>query len=153
MSGSTNTNTEIEATPDGIAKYIVERAQQTWDETKSPLLLSSISPELKLRGVNYKEVVQGMTLRQFVGTLENLRIVVHPLQKAKIGVVPNDSTFVFEVKPTVRPATTGERSKKVRQPNQRYIVMQFLAALSRLSEDERKSVSIPIHILARLMEE
>ena len=156
MGNNVKTESEVEATPDGIAAFIIRRAQQTWEEKQSPLLLSNISPELKVRGLNYKDVLPGgTTLRQFVATLDkDLRIVVHPVQKSKIGVVPNESTFVFEAEPTARPATAGtERPKKARQPNQRYIVMQFLSALSRLSENEQRSVSIPIHVLARLMEE
>ena len=144
---------DVDKTPEGIANYIIARAQQEWDERRYPLLLSRISPELTLQGVNYKEVLPtGLTLRQFVSTLDkNVRIVVHPTQRAKIGIVPNDSTFVFEAEPSVAPVNP-ERSKKPRQLSQRYVVMQFLAALSRLSDEDQKSVNIPTHILARLME-
>ena len=41
-------NTEIESTSSGMAAYIVDRAKELWDEKKAPLLLSNISPELKL---------------------------------------------------------------------------------------------------------
>jgi hypothetical protein len=47
----------------------------------------------------------------------------------------------------------NQRSKKPRQISQRYVVMQFLAALSRLSEEDQKSVNISTHVLARLMEQ
>jgi hypothetical protein len=148
-------NTEIESTSSGMAAYIVDRAKELWDEKKAPLLLSNISPELKLRGVDYKKVLsEGTTLRQFVATLDDLRIVVHPIQKAKIGVVPKDSPFTFEVEPTVKPtASTDERPRRIRQPNQRFVVMQFLAALSRLPPEDVKEVNIPVHVLARLMED
>jgi hypothetical protein len=156
MSDSIKAATDIESTREGIADFIIKLAQKTWEDTKSPLLLSNIPPQLKIKGVNYKDVLsEGMTLRQFVSTLDkSLKIVAHPFQKAKIGVVPNDSNFVFEVEPTVQPTRLGsERPKKTRLPNQRYIVMQFLTALSRLTEEEQKSVNIPVHILARLMED
>jgi hypothetical protein len=156
MGGSIKTETEVEATPESVAAFIIKRAKEIWEEKQSPLMLSQISPELQLRNVNYKDVLPaGTTLRQFVATLDkDLRIVSHPVHKSKIAVVPNETTFVFEAEPTARPATAAnERPKKARRPNQRFIVMQFLSALSRLSEDEQKSVSIPVHILARLMEE
>jgi hypothetical protein len=82
-----------------------------------------------------------------------LRIVVHPTQKAKIGIVPNESAFVFDAEPTVAMISRNQRSKKPRQISQRYVVMQFLAALSRLSEENQKSVNISTHVLARLMEQ
>ena len=101
-----------------------------------------------------KVLSEGTTLRQFVATLDDLRIVVHPIQKAKIGVVPKDSPFTFEVEPTVKPtASTDERPRRIRQPNQRFVVMQFLAALSRLPPEDVKEVNIPVHVLARLMED
>jgi hypothetical protein len=155
MSDALNPEAHVEATPEGIGEFIVMRARELWQEKKSPLLLSKIDPELKLHGINYKDILpQGTSLRQFVSTLDNkLRIVVHPIHKAKIGVVPHDSTFVFEAEPTVKPGPAIERQKKIRQPNQRFIVMQFLTALSRLNEEERNSVVIPVQILARLMEE
>jgi hypothetical protein len=156
MSESTKSENDIELTREGIADFILKLAQRTWEDKRSPLLLSNISPELKLRGVNYKDVLsEGETLRQFVSTLyKSIRIVAHPFQKAKIGVVPNESNFAFEVEPTVEPKRQGgERPKKTRLPSQRYIVMQFLTALSRLTEEEQKSVNIPVHILARLMED
>jgi hypothetical protein len=145
----------VDAAPDAIAAYIINRAKKLWAEKKAPLLLSNISPELKLRGVNYKDVLpEGTTLRQFVATLSDLRVVTHPIQKPKIGVVPKDSTFTFDVEPTVKSAgATDERPKRFRQTSQRYVVMQFLTVLSRLNPEEIKDVNIPVHVLARLMEE
>ena|SRR5690348_12121290 len=145
---------KVEPTPEGIANYIRKRTHEEWEQKSSALFLSNVSPELLLRGVNYKEVLpKGTTLKQFVSTLDDLRIVGHPLQKSKIGVVPKESPFTFEIEPTVGPSASNQKPKKSRQPNQRFIVSQFLAALSRLSEEEIKQVTIPVHILARLMED
>ena len=145
---------KVEPTPEGIANYIRKRTHEVWEQQSSALFLSNISPELLLRGVNYKEVLpKGTTLKQFVSTLDDLRIVAHPLQKAKVGVVPKESPFTFKIEPTVGPSASSETPKKSRQLNQRVIVSQFLAALSRLSEEEIKQVTIPVHILARLMED
>jgi|ERR1035437_7337223 hypothetical protein len=145
---------KVEPTPDGIADYIRKRTHEVWEQKNTALLLSHISPELLLRGVNYKEVFpKGTTLKQFVSSLDDLRIVGHPVQKAKVGVVPKESPFAFEVESTVSPSPSDQQPKRSRQPNQRFIVSQFLAALSRLSEEEIKQVTIPVHILARLMED
>jgi len=38
-------------------------------------------------------------------------------------------------------------------PPQRYIVMQFLNLLSKLPEEDLKSVNIPVHVLAKLVED
>ena len=156
MSDALGPEANVEVTPETIGEIIVKLAREVWEKTQSPLLLSNIEPALKQRGIIYKNVLPKSTsLREFVSTLaDRVKIVVHPIHKAKIGIVPSESTFAFEAEPTVKPgpATMGHK-KKIRQPNQRFIVMQFLAALSRLTEEERNSVVIPIQVLARLMEE
>jgi hypothetical protein len=156
IEGTIMNNVDIEPTPEGIAKFLIGRTNEHWGKNKEPYLLSYVTPELQALGINYKAILgPGTTLKQFAGTLaDQLKIVVHPIHKAKVGLVPATSNFVFHAEPTVGPIHAEDRpKKKPRQPSQRFIVMQFLAALSRLSEEEIKSVNIPVSILARLMEE
>jgi hypothetical protein len=150
-------NVSIEPTREGIAKFLVDRTTEQWEKNKEPYLLSDVVPELQARGINnYRDILgPGVTLKVFAGTLaDQLKIVTHPIHKSRVGLVPPTSDFVFHAEPTVGPVHAKEQTKKKpRQPSQRFIVMQFLAALSRLSEEEIKSVNIPVNVLARLMEE
>lgn len=145
---------DIEQTPKGISQFIVERVNAHWKQHLQPLLISKVAPELQLRGINYRSILEpGTTLKQFVSTVPDVKIVVHPLHKAKIGIVPKESSFTYEIEPTVTPASKGTTPKRPRKLSQRFIVQQFLTALSKLPEEDLKSISIPVHILAKLMEE
>ena len=146
---------EVESTSDGIANFIVERAKEEWERFKRPYYLSNVSPELMLRNVNYKDVLgAGTSLKQFVGSLScRVQLVSHPIHKAKVAAVPVDSGFSFEAEPAVATSQADEKPKRFRQNSQRYAVLQFLTALSHLTDEEQKSVVIPVHILAKLMGE
>jgi hypothetical protein len=138
-----------------IADHIVQRTLETWERKKEPYLLSQISTELSPKGLNYKSVLgAGTTLKQFVSTLPGVRVVIHPIQKAKVGLVPADSGFSFEIEPGVGAGGgLDDRPRRARVPSRKYVVMQFLDALSKLPEEELKSVNIPVHILAKLIED
>jgi hypothetical protein len=149
----------VEATPEGLAKFIVTRTKEHWEKFKQPYLLAYIPAELQPREIKYKEILgPGKTLKQFAALLQDgslsdeLKVIIHPTQKAKVGLIPKTSNFVFEVEPTVGPGPKSQdRPKKPRQPSQRFIVLQFLAALSRLSDEDLKTVNIPVNVLAKLM--
>jgi len=144
----------MDETPDALNEFIVRRTEEHWEKTKTPYLLSKISTDLIHYGVNYRNIIgEGTTLKQYVSGLRSVRIVAHPIQKAKVGLVPAGSGFVFEIEPTVTSGSGSEHPKRARMPSQKYIVMQFLNLLSKLPAEELKSVTIPVHVLAKLVED
>src|SRR6266566_8581129 len=94
---------QVEPTADGITKFLLHRTNESWEKNKQPYMLSDVAPELKKFDVNYKDVLgPGMTLKGFASTLaDKIKIVVHPIHKSKIGLVPATSDFVFHAEPTV----------------------------------------------------
>jgi hypothetical protein len=146
--------TTMNETPDELNAFIIRQTNEHWEKKKSPYLLSNISTDLIPYGVNYRNIIgEGTTLKQYVSGLPPVRVVVHPIQKAKVGLVPASSGFAFEMEPTVTGGSGSERPKRPRMPSQKHIVMQFLNLLSKLSAEELKSVTIPVHVLAKLVED
>jgi hypothetical protein len=145
---------ELDATAEGLGKYIIKRTKEVWDTSSVPYMLSWISPELQAKGILYKTIIGPQTLKQFAATLaDHVRLVVHPTQKSRIGLVPKTENFEFEEELTLNTSLREATPKKLRQPSQRYIVTQFLVALSRLNDDELNKINIPISVLAKLLGE
>jgi hypothetical protein len=144
----------MDETPEALNEFIIRRTNEHWEKTRAAYLLSNVSTDLIPYGVNYRNIIGvGTTLKQYVSGLPSVRVVIHPIQKAKVGLVPADSGFAFEIEPTVTGSGDSERPKRPRIPSQKHIVMQFLSLLSKLPAEELKSVIIPVHVLAKLVED
>lgn len=145
---------ELEPTPEAILDFATRRAQQTWDEHATAYLLARLSPELREQGIDYKGVIGPQTLKEFVsGATDKLRVVLHPDQRSKIGIVPAGVAFEF-------PLTTSEESPRepvISSPprqsprsSARHTVMAFLDLVGKLDPAEAERVQIPTDILAKL---
>lgn len=141
--------------PESLNEFIVRKTNEHWEKTKAPYLLSYVTTDLAPLGAHYRNIIgEGVTLKQYVSGIPSVRVVVHPLHKAKVGLVPANVQFSFEIEPSVRSSgLVTEPLKRPRMPPQRYIVMQFLNLLSKLPEEDLKSVNIPVHVLAKLVED
>lgn len=145
----------MEKSPNGIIEFAIVRAQQEWHEHKQPYLLARLSPDLSAEGVDYKEILGETKLKEFVGEYpEKLKVIVHPQQKAKIGLLPADVDYQFDPvsednAQTAHRRTTGD--KGFHGSKRRYIVGNFLQLVSQLDEADAKQVEIPAHILAKLL--
>jgi len=62
---------QLDATADGLGKYIIERTKDVWDTSGAPYMLSWISPELQTKGILYKTIIGPQTLKQFAALFEN----------------------------------------------------------------------------------
>jgi hypothetical protein len=145
----------VDPTPDGIIDFAAAQAAKEWEEKQRPYLLARLSPDLAGQGVDYREVLGEQKLKDFVRTSDKLKVVAHPDQKSKIGLIPPDKQYAYpanEAVPTVTPAASHppERSSASRR---RYIVANFLQLVSELDEAEAAQVQIPTHILTKLMRE
>lgn len=144
-----------EPTSDFILSFAAKRAQEIWDKSGQPYLLAYLSPELSDIGINYKDVLGGQRLKEFVESApERVKVVSHPVQKAKIGLIPPDKDFEYPLEPksatgkTNSTPASGERSKGGRR---RFIVSNFLELLSELDDDDAAQVQIPTSILTKLL--
>jgi len=147
----------IEPTPDAILSFASERAKEAWAKNEQPYLLARLSPDLAKEGISYKGVLGEQRLADFVRSGHAyVKVVSHPSQKSKIGLIPPDKDFDFAgesaaVKHKIPVADTSiDRKKGLRR---RYIVSNFLQLLSELDDAEVAQVQIPTNILTKLMRE
>ena len=145
----------MEKTADAILTFAAQCAQQAWDDKQQPYLLARLSPDLIKVGVNYKEVLGEQRLKDFLRSApDRVKIVAHPSQKAKIGLIPSDKEFEYDVTTpptdTKAPATSSP-IEKGGGSRRRYIVTNFLQLLAELDDADAAQVQIPTHILTKLM--
>lgn len=147
----------MEPTPESILAFARQKAQQAWDNKAPPYLLSNLSPDLAKEGIDYKGVLGEQRLKDFLRSAPTqIKVVVHPTQKSKVGLIPPDESYAYETTqvpaestPVAKPAGSekGKRSWRV------YIVSNFLQMLSELEDSEASQVQIPLPILTKLMRE
>lgn len=137
-----------EPTEQGIIDFVARMAKSRLDD-KSIYLMNHISPDLRRVGIDYKAIIEPLKLRDFLvlRASDQIRVVPHPTIRAKIAVVPKGHDFQFEEEPAKQEAALP-RSK--RSDNERAVV-EFIRALSTLSDSELGDFSIPAKILMHLL--
>ncbi len=128
-------------------------ADKYWAENNKPILLSELGPQLaNLVGEDgYRTQFEGKSLKTFIkdtGEANGYRLVVHPTQSAKIGLVPLDSTFEFE---SVNPSAEKSPEKSDRVRKQENKALALLEILATLPDAELAQISIPISALVKLI--
>lgn len=140
---------------ESILSFAAERAQEEWDKNEQPYMLADLSPDLARNGINYKSVLGGQRLKAFVvSSPKHVKVIVHPTQKAKIGLIPPDEEFEFTTEPPSAATQAKSASTfggKGRRSHRRHIVSNFLQLLSELDDDAVAQVQLPTHILTKLM--
>lgn len=87
-----NEETELVSTIENLTR-------ERWEKSSSPLLLSQLGPELIARGFSFKELIKPLTLKQYIelNLSEKVSFVVHPNQRQKIGIIPHNETYEFDL--------------------------------------------------------
>lgn len=148
----------LEATAEAIEAFLKASADHTWKDLEQPYLLSMAATDMKDGGIDYRLVLGDEKLKAFVKRTEKAggyRLVEHPTQKAKVGLVPGDAEFSF---PSPHVARVGIKADvQIPEHNaapsseQWRVVVTFLHALSCLSDEEINSVVIPTRVLVKLL--
>lgn len=148
---------KMDKTPDAIIAFARSRAEAAWEKNQQPYLLALLSPELSKEGVDYKEVLGGQRLKDFLGAaVAQIKLVSHPNQKSKIGIIPADKDYMFPVAAAEAAPVAAEKApaeERSGRSRRRYIVSQFLQLIAELDDGEAAQVQIPTHILAKLLRE
>jgi hypothetical protein len=145
----------VEQTEGAILAFAVKCAQRSWEDSQQPFLLAKLSPALVQEGVRYKDVLGEKRLKDFLlSAPDKIKVVVHPSQKARIGLVPVDKEFEY----------TEELNSYVSKSNNNFsfkakksgissgnIILDFIQLLSELDDSDVAQVQIPTHILTKLM--
>ncbi len=141
-----------------LKQFLVKRTNEVWAESQYPYFLARVQPELRAEGKDYREVTGTTLLSSYVENVPGVRLVRHPHQKAKIGLVPATSSFAFpdveeatgravEIVPRAASSTTMSGRKKKSER----VLLEFLYALSRLDEDDLEGFSIPARVISKLL--
>ena len=142
-------------TKDELIEFLQRRTTEVWDVSKQPYYLARVQPDLRESGKNYREATGEQTLALFSETVPNIRVVRHPHQKAKIGLVPASSSFEFseiEGQSSTEATTPALPSRsRVYRPGSQRVVVDFLQLLSTLDDDDLKDFHIPSLVLAKML--
>jgi hypothetical protein len=142
-----------QGTSDELLDFVAKLTRERWAESRKPLLASFVPPILLAHGMNYREILGPMT--KLVSYLTQngggrFKIVIHPQHKAKIGLIPPTENYDFEIEPREpEPNKTNLLPSKSR--SQKFVVLNFLEALSTLEPSELDKVQIPVSVLAKLL--
>lgn len=133
--------------------FLREKAAERWAAEQQPYLLSSVAPDLKARGQDYRSALGEERLKAFVkrmGETGEFRVVEHPRQKAKVGIVPVGEDFEFSEEGDRLPNGPGVAARAFPSSRER-TVLDFLRILGHLPDPLLEEVSIPTKVLARLL--
>jgi hypothetical protein len=147
----------VEATAPAILEFAAQRAKESWDERQQPYLLARLSPDLAREGVDYKSVLGEVRLKDFFQSAgDQIRLVIHPTQRTKIGLVPAGIEFEFAPAAAGAPSS-GRSAEPMTDPlrasaaRRRYIVSNFLGLLAELDDEDAAQVQIPTVVLTKLL--
>ena len=125
--------------------------QAYWDANQRPLLLSNLPVIFAELQVDYRTELDGETLKSFVKRTCNAatyKVITHPVHRAKIGLVPPDVHYEFEVDPEpVQEATPSEIAHVQND------AIALLNILSKLDSEDLEKINIPVSVLAKLFKQ
>ena len=122
---------------------ITKKVQSFWNDKQSPLLVSQLGGEYPKEEV--RKATKGLSLVKWIkenqGEL-SLKIVVHPSQDQKIGLIPSNQNYSYDDSLNSEKVSTTDKE----------LTLAFLDLLkSRCSQQELYQIQIPTKILVRLL--
>lgn len=145
-----------ENTKDGLADLVVAQTKKHWDEVHTPYLLSDVANFVIGEGYKYRELIYPHTLKQWLLTLgSKVKVVQHPNRKARVGIIPAGEIYAFEDEDEIQPKAQPKEEivGKTYARSHKYVLMNFLQALSTLDKEDVEQVIIPTAVLAKLLRE
>lgn len=134
-----------------IIEFLKARAEEASGDD-DVYLLSDAGPDMVADGIDYRAILAGERLKAFVERTApdgGYRLVQHPRQRAKLGVVPVGKDFEFKDEPVAEVGTEVVPREVVRSAKGAAL-FDFLHALSKLPPDEIDGVVIPTRVLVKL---
>lgn len=137
-------------TKKNLADQIILLATKHWKDKSEPLLLSRLGSDLDVAGFDYKKILKGLGIRQFISEeVSSLIIAQHPQQYAKVGVHPAAESFSYADAPV---ETKSEPTELDKLRTSRRAFYGFIQAISELPPEEIEDVHIPARVIVRLLE-
>jgi hypothetical protein len=132
---------------DDLSTALREITQDQWGKFQQPILLSDLPSKLQEKlEADYKEIIGGKSLKSFIqnsGTDKGYRLVEHPTQRARLGLVPDGIAFEFSVEETKEMTVSSKLTKQD--------IDGFVKVLECLSPEELRRVSLPASLFVKLL--
>lgn len=129
--------------------FLKERTDEAW-ANGGPYFLSNAGPDLTAADITYRDILNGEKMKDFIVRTAGeggYQLIQHPVQRAKLGLVPAGETFTFED----RSEETGFAPQNVEVDGRRGAqLLAFLDSLSRLTREDQDEVVIPTRVLVKL---
>jgi hypothetical protein len=143
------------ATEETLGGFIEQAAARSWAANKLPYLLSSLAPDFKNEGHDYKQVIGDERLKSAAKRLSGLysfMVVEHPTQRAKVGVIPKGESFDFVDEKAAHRAVGSVSSHSPGSASQRQKAsLEFLEALGKLPPDLLDGITVSTKVLVKLL--
>ena len=115
-----------------------------WQHQKTPFLLSSIGKDYSKQEI--KEQTQSQSIifwiKQNLDAM-GLKLIVHPNQKAKIGLIPKTEQFTYE---------EVIEQKTEQKASDRELTLAFIELLQKkCTASELEQIHIPLKVLTKLL--
>lgn len=135
---------------EALITFIAERAREAWEARQQPYYLSNLAPALKQAGFTYRDVTGEGSLAAWAegANQEEWRVVRHPQQTSKIGVVPAGSPFTFDA--AEAGASVRDDASRLRK---KPIVVRFLEELRKLDQSDLDKIVLPVSVIVKLLDE
>lgn len=134
---------------DSLKSFIGRRTRETWNERSIPYYLSYVASDLKNKNVNYRDFIGAAKLSQWAASthFSDVKFISHPNVKAKVGFIPADVSFSFEVEKAVETPNPMQSSGHKRGR----VLLQFVEALAKLPDESLSNLTIPASVLTALL--
>jgi len=135
-------------TPEDLETFLSRKAQEEWSKNSQPYFLALVQPELKKMDKDYKEAIPDQRLNEFVDQAKSLKLVRHPTQFAKVGIIPSDKEFSFsDDKRTPEPPIVPMNKRVASEA----ALVQFVDAISRMPKEDLVEFKVPATLLVSLL--
>lgn len=135
-----------------LKEFLIGRVKFHWDSANNMLFLADIPTELREhKKLNYRDILGEKRLKAFAAETEgkdSYRLVQHPSQKAKLGLVPYEAEFEFSDN---EDNDIAQKRKEHFPHNVRQTTLEFLTIVNSLPETDQEEITIPTKIIAKLL--
>ena len=135
-----------------LKAFLIDRVKFHWNSPKKVLLLADVPSELKEhKQQDYRDILGEKRLKAFASETQGVdgyKLIQHPNQKAKLGLIPYDADFEFPDDVAVGPAPKRPQHLP---SNTRRTTLEFMNILNSLPEKDQAEIVIPARIVAKLL--
>ena len=137
-----------------LINLIKEKANEKWESTKNPYLISSVGADLK--SFQIKDAIGNKRLRAWISEHESelkLKIITQKKKKKKIGLIPSGETYEFPTneQKIVRNKVKHQKNETNTNIDNTEAVKNFLMAVKSLPKEDADRVIIPTSVLSILL--